>query len=74
MGERVTSRLEEVRMLDAEHVMATYARQPAAFVRGEGATLYDADGEAYLDFLSGISVSSSMVEYLVSRRSGISRM
>jgi len=59
MGERVTSRLEEVRMLDAEHVMATYARQPAAFVRGEGATLYDADGEAYLDFLSGISVCNA---------------
>src|SRR4051794_3515447 len=60
MGERVTSRLEEeVRTLDAEHVMATYARQPAAFVRGEGATLYDADGEAYLDFLAGISVCNA---------------
>ena len=46
MGERVASNLaEELRTLDAAHVMATYARQPAAFVRGEGATLYDADGE-----------------------------
>ncbi len=50
---------EELRALDAAHVMRTYARQPAAFVRGEGATLYDADGEAYLDFLAGISVCNA---------------
>ena len=37
MSERVASRLaEELRALDTAHVMATYARQPAAFVRGEG--------------------------------------
>jgi acetylornithine/N-succinyldiaminopimelate aminotransferase len=60
MGERVASRLEEeIRMLDTEHVMATYARQPAAFVRGEGATLYDADGVAYLDFFAGVSVCNA---------------
>jgi predicted acetylornithine/succinylornithine family transaminase len=60
MGERVASNLsEELRTLDAAHVMSTYARQPAAFVRGEGATLYDADGEPYLDFLAGISVCNA---------------
>jgi predicted acetylornithine/succinylornithine family transaminase len=60
MGKRVAPRLEEeVRTLDAEHVMATYPRQPVTFVRGEGATLYDAEGEAYLDFLSGISVCNA---------------
>jgi acetylornithine/N-succinyldiaminopimelate aminotransferase len=60
MGERVASNLsEELRTLDAAHVMATYARQPAAFVRGEGAMLYDADGEPYLDFLAGISVCNA---------------
>src|SRR6188474_3530333 len=60
MGERVASNLsEELRTLDAAHVMATYARQPAAFVHGEGATLYDADGEPYLDFLAGISVCNA---------------
>jgi predicted acetylornithine/succinylornithine family transaminase len=60
MGERVASRLpEELRALDAAHVMGTYARQPAAFVRGEGATLYDGDGEPYLDFLAGISVCNA---------------
>jgi acetylornithine/N-succinyldiaminopimelate aminotransferase len=50
---------DEVAALDAAHVMSTYARLPATFVRGEGATLYDADGEAYLDFLAGISVCNA---------------
>ena len=38
--------------------MQTYRRAPVAFVRGEGARLWDADGKEYLDFLSGISVCS----------------
>jgi acetylornithine/N-succinyldiaminopimelate aminotransferase len=37
--------------------MATYARQPVEFVRGEGTRLWDSDGNEYLDFLSGISVT-----------------
>ncbi len=49
----------ELTALDQAHVMHTYARQPVAFVRGEGATLYDAEGEAYLDFLAGISVCNA---------------
>ena len=44
--------------LDAEHVMATYARLPVAFVRGEGSYLYDSEGRRYLDFLSGLAVTS----------------
>jgi acetylornithine/N-succinyldiaminopimelate aminotransferase len=37
-------------------VLPVYARQDLTFVRGEGTTLYDADGGAYLDFLAGIAV------------------
>ena len=37
-------------------VLQVYARQDLTFVRGEGTTLYDADGHAYLDFLAGIAV------------------
>ena len=37
-------------------LMANYARLPVAFARGEGAWLWDTDGEAYLDALSGIAV------------------
>lgn len=38
------------------HIMPTYARQPISFVRGAGSYLYDADGRAYLDALTGIAV------------------
>jgi acetylornithine/N-succinyldiaminopimelate aminotransferase len=37
-------------------VLPVYARQDLTFVRGEGTTLYDADGRAYLDLLAGIAV------------------
>ncbi|MEW6308003.1 MAG: aspartate aminotransferase family protein [Bacillota bacterium] len=38
-------------------LMQTYRRQPVAFVRGEGATLWDDQGRPYLDFLSGLGVA-----------------
>jgi predicted acetylornithine/succinylornithine family transaminase len=37
--------------------MGTYARNPVEFVRGEGARVWDDEGNEYLDFLCGISVS-----------------
>ena len=39
-------------------VMPTYARADVAFERGEGAYLYATDGRRYLDFASGIAVTS----------------
>jgi acetylornithine/N-succinyldiaminopimelate aminotransferase len=36
----------------------TYARYPVEFVSGSGCTLRDSEGNEYLDFLAGISVSS----------------
>ncbi|MEA2389649.1 MAG: acetylornithine/N-succinyldiaminopimelate aminotransferase [Thermoleophilaceae bacterium] len=48
--------LAELQALERDHVMPTYARQPVEFVRGEGTRLWDADGNEYLDFLTGISV------------------
>jgi predicted acetylornithine/succinylornithine family transaminase len=39
-------------------VLQTYRRQPVAFVRGSGSRLYDVDGREYLDFVSGIGVTS----------------
>jgi acetylornithine/N-succinyldiaminopimelate aminotransferase len=39
-------------------VMPTYARYDIAFERGEGAYLYAADGQRYLDFASGIAVTA----------------
>jgi acetylornithine aminotransferase len=40
------------------HVMNTYARQPVAFVRGQGAWLWDEAGRKYLDALAGIAVNT----------------
>ncbi len=39
-------------------VLPTYARIPMSFDKGEGAYLYTAEGEAYLDFGSGIAVNA----------------
>lgn len=38
--------------------MPTYGRFQVAFEKGKGATLYDFDGKAYIDFASGIGVNS----------------
>jgi acetylornithine/N-succinyldiaminopimelate aminotransferase len=51
--------LSEVTALEERYVMQTYKRAPIEFVLGEGVTLYDRDGEAYLDFLAGISVCNA---------------
>ncbi|MGH9026006.1 MAG: aminotransferase class III-fold pyridoxal phosphate-dependent enzyme, partial [Acidimicrobiia bacterium] len=51
-------RFDELVRLDAEHVMATYARLPVAFVRGQGTRLWDSEGKEYLDFLGGLAVVS----------------
>src|SRR5580765_3870229 len=40
------------------HVMNTYARQPVAFVRGQGVWLWDDAGRKYLDALAGIAVNT----------------
>ena len=49
----------ELQASSASTSCPTYARFPVEFVRGEGARLWDADGNEYLDFLSGISVSTA---------------
>jgi acetylornithine/N-succinyldiaminopimelate aminotransferase len=39
-------------------ILATYKRAPMRVVRGEGAELFDDEGNAYLDFTSGIAVNA----------------
>ena len=41
----------------SSHLLPTYARVDLAFERGEGAWLFTADGERYLDFTSGVAVN-----------------
>jgi acetylornithine/N-succinyldiaminopimelate aminotransferase len=52
------TKLTELQALDAENVMQTYGRLPVAFVRGEGTKLWDSEGNEYLDFLTGLAVTS----------------
>ncbi len=40
------------------HVMNTYGRLPVTFVRGEGVRLFDEQGKAYIDGISGIGVNA----------------
>jgi predicted acetylornithine/succinylornithine family transaminase len=39
-------------------LLGTYKRAPMELVRGEGVTLWDAEGNAYLDFTAGIAVNA----------------
>jgi len=45
-------------VIDRSALMHTYAEPPVTFVRGEGTVLYDDEGRRYLDFLSGLAVTS----------------
>jgi acetylornithine/N-succinyldiaminopimelate aminotransferase len=42
----------------SSHVLPTYARVDLAFERGEGAWLFTAEGDRYLDFTSGVAVNA----------------
>jgi predicted acetylornithine/succinylornithine family transaminase len=50
--------LSELQELERTSVIHSYARFPVEFVRGEGTRLWDAEGNEYLDFLCGISVTN----------------
>ncbi|MEM5817108.1 MAG: aspartate aminotransferase family protein, partial [Desulfitobacterium hafniense] len=41
-----------------EVVMNTYGRLPMAIVKGKGTTVWDIEGKQYLDFVTGLAVSS----------------
>ena len=42
----------------SSHLLPTYARVDLAFERGEGAWLFTAEGERYLDFCAGVAVNA----------------
>lgn len=49
---------EEIKALHQQYIMDTYRRFPVALQRGEGSRVWDPEGNAYLDFTSGIGVTS----------------
>lgn len=52
-----TTQLNHVIELEQEHVLQTYKRAPFVLTHGKGVTLYDSEGNAYLDFVAGIAVN-----------------
>ncbi len=52
----MSASLAELQELERKYAIGTYARNPVQFVRGEGCSLWDEQGNEYLDFLAGISV------------------
>ena len=50
--------LDDIRSVEARHILQTYRRNPVTLVRGEGVRLWDSEGREYLDLLSGIGVAS----------------
>lgn len=49
---------EAVIAAEAAHYVPVFSRYPIVLERGEGCTVYDADGKAYIDFLAGIAVNA----------------
>jgi acetylornithine/N-succinyldiaminopimelate aminotransferase len=50
--------LSELQDLERDHQVPAYARLGVEFVRGEGARLWDDEGNEYLDFQTGLAVNS----------------
>ena len=48
---------KDIMALTDQYIMHTYGRFPVAIDHGEGATLYNPEGNAYIDFTSGIGVT-----------------
>jgi len=54
----MNTNLDDIKAREQQYVLQTYRRQPVAFVRGEGARIFDDTGRSYLDLVSGIGVTS----------------
>ena len=50
--------MSNIKDLEQQYIAPTYARFDVAFVRGEGATLWDDAGKQYIDMGSGIAVNA----------------
>ena len=47
----------EIKAMATQYIMNTYGDRQLAFIKGEGAYVWDAEGKKHLDFLSGIAVN-----------------
>jgi acetylornithine/N-succinyldiaminopimelate aminotransferase len=46
-----------IKEMDKQYILNTYARKDVVFVKGKGSTLYDENHNKYIDFGSGIAVN-----------------
>ena len=55
-----TQKINTQEVIDQEqaYVLGVYSRPPFVIERGQGSTLYDSEGNAYLDCCSGIAVNA----------------
>lgn len=49
---------QEIIGLEQHYVLGVYSRPPFVIERGQGSTLYDSEGNAYLDCVAGIAVNA----------------
>ena len=49
---------KELHQFDQQYYLQTFKRYPLAFDRGQGAHLWDVEGNEYIDMLAGIAVNS----------------
>jgi acetylornithine/N-succinyldiaminopimelate aminotransferase len=49
---------QEIVAREHDYVLGVYGRAPFVLERGQGSTLYDSDGKAYLDCVAGIAVNA----------------
>ena len=54
----LTQKVKNIQEKWDANFMKTYAQIPVVMDKGEGATITDIDGKKYVDFTSGIGVSS----------------
>ena len=55
---QATNNTQEIIDNEHDYVLGVYSRPPFVIARGEGSTLYDTEGHAYLDCCAGIAVNS----------------
>jgi acetylornithine/N-succinyldiaminopimelate aminotransferase len=52
----MTKGIQDIQQVESEHILQVYKRANVVFERGEGVRLIDANGQSYLDFISGVGV------------------
>ncbi|HPA44664.1 MAG TPA: aspartate aminotransferase family protein [bacterium] len=58
MSQSILSRTEQIRAEAEQFLMGNYGSRDLCLVRGERTSVWDADGNEYIDFLTGLAVAS----------------